>query len=77
MLMQPPNSDNPTKRDSAHRAPIDRGIEAIAIFKLVKGALLLIVGTGAAKWVHVDVYDLALQWVAVLHADADNRYIHW
>ena len=59
------------------RPSIDPGLEAIALFKLVKGALLLIVGTGAAKLVHVDVYAMALQWVEVLHVDADNRYIHW
>lgn len=71
------NFDNRRSSTIARREKIDRGLEAIAIFKLVKGALLLIVGTGAAKLIHVDVYDLALQWVEVLHVDADNRYIHW
>ncbi|MSP40705.1 MAG: hypothetical protein EXR70_19640 [Deltaproteobacteria bacterium] len=59
--MQLPNPNIPEKQNSARLAHIDRGLEAIAIFKLVKGALLVIVGTGAAKLVHVDVYDLALQ----------------
>jgi uncharacterized membrane protein (DUF2068 family) len=71
------NIDNRRSSTIDGHKKIDRGLEAIAIFKLVKGALLLIVGTGAAKLVHVDVYDLALQWVDVLHVDADNRYIHW
>ena len=56
---------------------MDRGLEAIAFFKLAKGLLLVIVGFGASRLVHVDVYDLALQWVDTLHADPDNRYIHW
>lgn len=56
---------------------MDRGLEAIAFFKLAKGLLLVIVGAGAAKLVHVDIYDFALQWVDMLHADPDNRYLHW
>ena len=71
------NFDNRRSNTIDKHKKIDRGLEAIAIFKLVKGALLLLVGTGAAKLIHVDVYDLALQWVDVLHVDPDNRYIHW
>jgi uncharacterized membrane protein (DUF2068 family) len=71
------NIDNRRSSTIDGHKKIDRGLEAIAIFKLVKGALLLLVGTGAAKLIHVDVYDLALQWVGVLHVDPDNRYIHW
>ena len=59
------------------RKRIDRGLEAIAFFKLAKGVLLVIVGAGAAKLVHADVYEFALGWVAALHADPDNRYVHW
>jgi uncharacterized membrane protein (DUF2068 family) len=71
------NFDNRWSGTTDRHEKIDRGLEAIAIFKLVKGALLLIVGAGAAKLIHVDVYNLALQWIEVLHVDADNRYIHW
>jgi uncharacterized membrane protein (DUF2068 family) len=71
------NIDNRRSSTIEGHKKIDHGLEAIAIFKLVKGVLLLLVGTGAAKLIHVDVYDLALQWVEVLHVDADNRYIHW
>jgi uncharacterized membrane protein (DUF2068 family) len=71
------NFDNRPSSTIDKHEKIDRGLEAIAIFKLVKGALLLIVGTGAAKLIHVDVYELALRWLEVLHVDADNRYIHW
>ena len=70
-------SKKPTHGPDANHGKIDRGLEAIAIFKLVKGALLLIVGFGASRLVHVDVYSWALKWVGALHADPDSRYIHW
>src|SRR6476661_7917096 len=69
-------SEKRMKASVQKRKKIDRGVEAIAIFKLVKGVLLVIVGVGAARLVHVDVYDWARHWVNVLHADPDSRYIH-
>jgi uncharacterized membrane protein (DUF2068 family) len=70
-------NQNAVNEPAAKHGKIDRGLEAIAIFKLAKGALLLIVGFGASRLVHVDVYVWALKWVDVLHADPDSRYIHW
>ena len=49
---------------------------AIAIFKLVKGVLLLLVGIGALRLLHRDVGEVASHWVNVLGVDPDNRYIH-
>jgi uncharacterized membrane protein (DUF2068 family) len=48
----------------------------IAIFKLVKGILLVAVGIGALKLLHHDVADTVGHWVDVLRVDPDNRYIH-
>jgi uncharacterized membrane protein (DUF2068 family) len=48
----------------------------IALFKLTKGILLLIVGIGALKLLHRDVADTVAHWVDVLRVDPDNRYIH-
>jgi uncharacterized membrane protein (DUF2068 family) len=48
----------------------------IAIFKLVKGLLLLAVGIGALKLLHRDVAETVLHWVNVLRVDPDNRLIH-
>jgi uncharacterized membrane protein (DUF2068 family) len=48
----------------------------IAIFKLTKGILLLIVAIGAHKLLHRDVADTIAHWVDVLRVDPDNRYIH-
>jgi uncharacterized membrane protein (DUF2068 family) len=49
---------------------------AIAIFKLLKGVLLLAVGIGALKLLHRDVGDVVSHWVDVLRVDPDNRFIH-
>jgi uncharacterized membrane protein (DUF2068 family) len=68
---------NAANGSAAKYGKMDRGLEAIAIFKLAKGALLLIVGFGASRLVHADVYAWALRWVNSLHADPDSRYIHW
>jgi uncharacterized membrane protein (DUF2068 family) len=48
----------------------------IALFKLTKGVLLLIVGIGAHKLLHRDVAETVAHWVDVLRVDPDNRYIH-
>lgn len=48
----------------------------IALFKLTKGILLLIVGIGALKLLHRDVADTVAHWVDILRVDPDNRYIH-
>lgn len=49
---------------------------AIAIFKLFKGVLLLLVGIGALRLLHRDVGEVVSHWVGVLGADPANRYIH-
>jgi uncharacterized membrane protein (DUF2068 family) len=48
----------------------------IALFKLFKGVLLLIVAIGALRLVHRDVAGVVLHWVDLLHFDPDNRFIH-
>jgi len=48
----------------------------IALFKLTKGVLLLIVGIGAHKMLHRDVAVTVAHWVDILRVDPDNRYIH-
>jgi uncharacterized membrane protein (DUF2068 family) len=49
---------------------------AIALFKLVKGILLVIVGIGALKLFRHDVADTLAHWVDILRVDPDNRFIH-
>ena len=54
----------------------DRWITVIAIFKLVKGVLLVAVGIGALKLLHKDAGDILERWIDVLRVDPDNRYVH-
>jgi len=49
---------------------------AIAIFKLFKRVLLLVVGIGALRLLHRDVGEVVSRWVDVLRVDPDNRFIH-
>lgn len=48
----------------------------IALFKLLKGILLIAVGIGALKLLHRDVADMVIQWVNILRVDPDNRIVH-
>jgi uncharacterized membrane protein (DUF2068 family) len=49
---------------------------AIALFKLIKGALLIIAGIGALKLLHRDVAETVSHWIDILRVDPDNRLIH-
>jgi uncharacterized membrane protein (DUF2068 family) len=60
---------------SGKRDVPDRGVRAIAIFKFIKGVLLIILGSGALKLLHRDVPDVALSWLNALHVPSDNRYL--
>jgi uncharacterized membrane protein (DUF2068 family) len=59
---------------SVHRSH-DIWITLIAIFKLIKGVLLLIVGIGALSLIHKDVAEVIARWVDVIRVDPDNRHI--
>jgi uncharacterized membrane protein (DUF2068 family) len=48
----------------------------IALFKLIKGIALTLVGIGALKLLHHDVATTVAHWVDVLRVDPDNRHIH-
>jgi uncharacterized membrane protein (DUF2068 family) len=48
----------------------------IALFKLLKGVLLVFVGIGALKLLRHDVAETVFRWVNVLRVDPDNRFIH-
>jgi len=54
----------------------DLWLVLIGIFKLVKGAGLLIAGVGLLKLLHHDVAAMMQHWIEVLRVDPDNRYIH-
>ena len=48
----------------------------IALFKLIKGILLLAVGIGALKLLHRDIAQTVAHWVDILRVDPDNHLIH-
>jgi uncharacterized membrane protein (DUF2068 family) len=56
--------------------PGGKGLRIIAVFKLVKGLLLVAVGIGAIKMLHRDLADVAASWIAQIRVDPDNRFIH-
>jgi uncharacterized membrane protein (DUF2068 family) len=61
---------------SSRRDRKSAGLLLIALFKLTKGVLLVIVGIGALKLLHRDVAETVAHWVDILRVDPDNRYIH-
>jgi len=60
----------------AQSRPKSKTLFLIALFKLTKGVLLLIVAIGAHKLLHRDVADTVAHWVDILRVDPDNRHIH-
>ena len=52
------------------------GLAAIAVFKLMKGVLLLLVGLGLLKLMHADIATLFSRLIEALHLNADSRIIH-
>jgi uncharacterized membrane protein (DUF2068 family) len=67
-------SARPARRPSKRKG--SGTLIAIALFKLFKGVLLLIVGIGALKLLHRGVAETVMRWVDILRVDPDNRHIH-
>ena len=61
---------------STHRkVPNDRGVKAIAIFKLLRERSCLALATGALALLHSDLTNVVMQWVDALQVDPDNKYV--
>jgi len=52
-----------------------RVVRLIALFKLLKGALLIALGVAALKLLHTDIASLVEKWVAVLELDQNSRFV--
>src|SRR5437879_11711142 len=52
------------------------GLAVIAVFKVVKGLLLLFIGLGLLKLVHDEIATLFSLLIEALHLNADSRLIH-
>lgn len=64
------------KRKQANHESGGKGLRIIAVFKLIKGLLLVAVGVGAFKLLHKDVSEIATNWITAIRVDPDNRLIH-
>jgi hypothetical protein len=53
-----------------------RLLRLIALFKLVKAALLIAVGVGALKLLHSNVAGAVEHWVELIRFDPSNHYVH-
>jgi uncharacterized membrane protein (DUF2068 family) len=53
----------------------DKWIRVIALFKLVKAVLLVVVGVGVLKLLHRDVGQVIEHWINLLQLDPDNQRI--
>jgi uncharacterized membrane protein (DUF2068 family) len=62
-------------RSSKHHAGRRRTLFAIAIFKWIKGAILLAVAVGAISLFHKDVQTHVEHWITACRIDPDNLYI--
>jgi uncharacterized membrane protein (DUF2068 family) len=68
-------SARPARRPaSSHQSA--KTLLVIALFKLLKGVLLIFVGVGALKLLRHDVAETVSHWVDILRVDPDNRFIH-
>ena len=52
------------------------GMAVIAVLKLAKGALLLLLGLGLLQLVHAEIATLFSRVIETLHLNADSRIIH-
>jgi uncharacterized membrane protein (DUF2068 family) len=52
------------------------GLAFIAVFKVVKGLLLLLAGLGLLKLVHAEIATLFSLLIEALHLNADSRILH-
>ena len=54
-----------------------KGVWLIAIFKIVKGVLLICAGLGAIALLHKDVSSFAERLLDGMHLDPDGKWAHW
>src|SRR4051794_21512110 len=63
----------PAKKQSDSRG--DGALLVIAVFKFIKGAVLLALAFGALSFLHKDVASEVEHWVDQLRIDSDNKFI--
>jgi len=63
------------RRNTPMKTSQTRVVRLIALFKLLKGILLIAVGVAALKLLHADIASLVEKWVAVLGLDQNSRFV--
>ena len=53
----------------------NRWLQVIAIFKLLKGMVLVLLGVGAFHLLHKDTADVLEHWARAIRIDPENRYL--
>jgi uncharacterized membrane protein (DUF2068 family) len=61
---------------AVRRKKPDTWLLLIGVFKLLKGAALIVAGFGLLRLLHRDVAATVNHWIEVLRVDPDNRHIH-
>jgi len=70
---------DPDQQQSPLRPPAHHhfGLALIAIFKLVKGCLLLAAAIGLLRMLHTDLSMTVEHWITTCRMDPDGRCFHW
>jgi uncharacterized membrane protein (DUF2068 family) len=63
------------KIDTRMKSSRDTLIRLIAVFKLLKAALLIATGVGVLKLIHKDIAGELDHWIAMLGLDPGSRYV--
>jgi uncharacterized membrane protein (DUF2068 family) len=64
------------KGNSASHPPRHKGVLAIAVLKLIKGGLLVVIGLGALSLVGKDVSGIAERLMNYLHIDPTGKFFY-
>ncbi len=71
-----PGCDTPPPASAEHHRH-HFGLALIAIFKLIKGVLLLAAAIGLFELIHSDLSATVEHWITVFRMDPENRHFHW
>jgi uncharacterized membrane protein (DUF2068 family) len=63
------------QRNSSMKTSQTRMVRLIALFKLLKGVLLVVVGVAALKLLHRDLASLVEEWAATLGIAQNSRFV--
>jgi uncharacterized membrane protein (DUF2068 family) len=69
------NASAKDERERRMKSSDTRFVRLIAVFKLLKAALLIAVGIGSFKLVHTDISSVLQEWVAKIGLDPGSRYV--